>query len=295
MKRKKIIYTAIFALIIIIAAIVLFSSMYTVREDEFGIVKMFGKITTVRDEAGLYLKVPFVEEVSSLPKNKLMYDVPSSELLTSDAKSLVVDNYVIWVIEDPTLFTQRVGTVNEMEKRLDATIYSVVKNTMGTKLQTEIISAGEGNRNEVNKQITEQVNSNLSSEYGVSVLSVEIKKLDLPTDNESAVYARMISDREQIAAALKAEGELEASKIRNETDKQAAIIVSEAKAESDKISGEAEAEYMRIMAAAYNSTEKQEFYEFLRSLDAARISMSDGKKVLILPASSVIGKIFIGE
>ncbi len=295
MKRKKIIYTAIFALIIIIAAIVLFSSMYTVREDEFGIVKMFGKITTVRDEAGLYLKVPFVEEVSSLPKNKLMYDVPSSELLTSDAKSLVVDNYVIWVIEDPTLFTQRVGTVNEMEKRLDATIYSVVKNTMGTKLQTEIISAGEGNRNEVNKQITEQVNSNLSSEYGVSVLSVEIKKLDLPTDNESAVYARMISDREQIAAALKAEGELEASKIRNETDKQAAIIVSAAKAESDKISGEAEAEYMRIMAAAYNSTEKQEFYEFLRSLDAARISMSDGKKVLILPASSVIGKIFIGE
>ena len=295
MKRKKIIYTAVFALIIIIAAIVLFSSMYTVREDEFGIVKMFGKITTVRDEAGLYLKVPFVEEVSSLPKNKLMYDVPSSELLTSDAKSLVVDNYVIWVIEDPTLFTQRVGTVNEMEKRLDATIYSVVKNTMGTKLQTEIISAGEGNRNEVNKQITEQVNSNLSSEYGVSVLSVEIKKLDLPTDNESAVYARMISDREQIAAALKAEGELEASKIRNETDKQAAIIVSEAKAESDKISGEAEAEYMRIMAAAYNSTEKQEFYEFLHSLDAARISMSDGKKVLILPAASVIGKIFIGE
>ncbi|MBQ6052469.1 MAG: protease modulator HflC [Clostridia bacterium] len=287
--------SAIITVCVIIALILLFSSMYTVREDEYGIVKMFGKITTVRSEAGLYLKVPFVEEVSSLPKNKLMYDVPSSELLTSDAKSLVVDNYVIWVIEDPTLFTQRVGTVNEMEKRLDATIYSVVKNTMGTKLQTEIISAGEGNRNEVNKQITEQVNSNLSAEYGVSVLSVEIKKLDLPSDNESAVYARMISDREQIAAALKAEGELEASKIRNETDKQAAIIVSEAKAESDKITGEAEAEYMRIMAEAYDTAEKQEFYEFMRSLEAARISMSDGKKVLILPAESVIGKIFIGE
>lgn len=295
MNRKKIISSAIITVCVIIALILLFSSMYTVREDEYGIVKMFGKITTVRSEAGLYLKVPFVEEVSSLPKNKLMYDVPSSELLTSDAKSLVVDNYVIWVIEDPTLFTQRVGTVNEMEKRLDATIYSVVKNTMGTKLQTEIISAGEGNRNEVNKQITEQVNSNLSAEYGVSVLSVEIKKLDLPSDNESAVYARMISDREQIAAALKAEGELEASKIRNETDKQAAIIVSEAKAESDKITGEAEAEYMRIMAEAYDTAEKQEFYEFMRSLEAARISMSDGKKVLILPAESVIGKIFIGE
>ena len=244
MNMKKYIPAIIIAVVVILAVILLFSSVYTVREDEYGIVKMFGKITTVRNEAGLYLKVPFVEEVSSLPKNKLMYDVPSSELLTSDAKSLVVDNYVIWVIEDPTLFTQRVGTVYEMEKRLDATIYSVVKNTMGTKLQTEIISAGEGNRNEVNKQITEQVNANLSAEYGVSVLSVEIKKLDLPSDNESAVYARMISDREQIAAALKAEGELEASKIRNETDKQATIIVSEAKAESDKITGEAEAEYM---------------------------------------------------
>ncbi|MBO4392496.1 MAG: protease modulator HflC [Clostridia bacterium] len=292
---KKYIPAIIIAVVVILAVILLFSSVYTVREDEYGIVKMFGKITTVRNEAGLYLKVPFVEEVSSLPKNKLMYDVPSSELLTSDAKSLVVDNYVIWVIEDPTLFTQRVGTVYEMEKRLDATIYSVVKNTMGTKLQTEIISAGEGNRNEVNKQITEQVNANLSAEYGVSVLSVEIKKLDLPSDNESAVYARMISDREQIAAALKAEGELEASKIRNETDKQATIIVSEAKAESDKITGEAEAEYMRIMAEAYDTAEKQEFYEFIRSLEAARISMADGKKVLILPAESVIGKIFLGD
>ncbi len=295
MNMKKYIPAIIIAVVVILAVILLFSSVYTVREDEYGIVKMFGKITTVRNEAGLYLKVPFVEEVSSLPKNKLMYDVPSSELLTSDAKSLVVDNYVIWVIEDPTLFTQRVGTVYEMEKRLDATIYSVVKNTMGTKLQTEIISAGEGNRNEVNKQITEQVNANLSAEYGVSVLSVEIKKLDLPSDNESAVYARMISDREQIAAALKAEGELEASKIRNETDKQATIIVSEAKAESDKIIGEAEAEYMRIMAEAYDTAEKQEFYEFIRSLEAARISMADGKKVLILPAESVIGKIFIDD
>ena len=295
MQIKKYISRIIMIVIILLAIIVLFSSMYTVREDEYGIIKMFGKIMTIRSDAGLYLKIPFVEEVSSLPKNKLMYDVPSSELLTSDAKSLVVDNYVIWIIDDPTLFTQRVGTVNEMEKRLDATIYSVVKNTMGTKLQTEIISAGTGNRNEVNKQITDQVNNNLSGEYGVSVLSVEIKKLDLPTDNESAVYARMISDREQIAAALTAEGELEAAKIRNETDKQASIIISAAKAESEKITGEAEAEYMRIMSEAYDSPEKQEFYEFIRSLEAAKISMSDGKKILILPANSVIGRVFVGE
>jgi len=294
MKAKKV-FPFILGFIVLIGLYLLFSSFYIVREDEYGIVKRFGKITVVREEAGLYLKIPFVEELSTLPDKKLMYDVPSSELLTSDAKSLVVDNYVIWTIEDPTLFTQRVGTVSEMEKRLDATIYSVVKNTMGTKLQTEIISAGTGNRNEVNKQITDQVNVNLSAEYGVKVFSVEIKKLDLPSDNESAVYNRMISDREQIAAALTAEGNLEASKIRNETDKKAAIIISEANAESEKIKGEADAEYMRILAEAYDTNDKKEFYEFYRSLESAKVAMDGSSKTLILPADSVLGRLFIGD
>ncbi len=284
-------------IIILIAAVCLVNSMYIVRENEYGVVKQFGKISVIREEAGLYFKIPFIEEFSTLPRNLQMYDVPSSELLTSDAKSLVVNNYVVWYIEDPEKFIQRIGTISEMENRLDATIYSVVKNTMGTKLQSEIISAAgeEGNRNAVNQQITEEVTQNLNTEYGVTVVSVEIKKLDLPSDNESAVYSRMISDRNQIAAALTAEGELEASKIRNETDKQASIILSEAAAQAEKLKGEAEAEYMRILAEAYNSAEKQEFYEFYRSLDAMKIALSGGKKVVILPASSDIAKILMGE
>lgn len=294
---KKTISLLVTAVIIVIAAVLLFNSMYIVRENEYGVVKQFGKISVIREEAGLYFKIPFIEEYSTLPKNLQMYDVPSSELLTSDAKSLVVDNYVVWYIENPEKFIQRIGTISEMENRLDATIYSVVKNTLGTKLQSEIISAtdDDGNRNKVNSQITEEVTSNLNTEYGVTVVSVEIKKLDLPTDNESSVYNRMISDRNQIAAALTAEGELEASKIRNETDKQASIILSEAEAEAEKIKGEAEAEYMRILAEAYNSEEKQEFYEFYRSLDALKIALADGKKVLILSSDSAVSQIISGN
>ena len=294
---KKAVSLSVVLVVLLIAAMLILNSMYIVRENEYGVVKQFGKISVIREEAGLYFKIPFIEEYSTLPKNLLMYDVPSSELLTSDAKSLVVNNYVVWYIEDPEKFIQRIGTISEMENRLDATIYSVVKNTMGTKLQSEIISAAndEGNRNAVNQQITEEVTSNLNTEYGVTVLSVEIKKLDLPSDNESAVYNRMISDRNQIAAALTAEGELEASKIRNETDKQAAIILSEASAQAEKLRGEAEAEYMRILAEAYNSKEKQEFYEFYRSLDALKLALSDGKKVVILPADSDIAKILMGK
>lgn len=298
MKKTIKIIAACFA--VIIALIVVVSMAYTVAEDQYGIIRQFGKVVDIRTEPGLYFKIPMVQEISYLPKNKRVYDVPSSDVLTSDKKALVVDNYVIWSIVDPLVFVQRVGTIEEMEKRLDAAIYSVVKNTMGTKEQSDIIQAGsggQGNRNEVNKAITESVNSQINEEYGVSVISVEIKRLDLPTDNEAAVYNRMISDREQIAASYKAEGDLEASKIRNETDKSASIILSTANAEAERIKGEGEAEYMRIIASAYDSVQEQEFYEFTRSLEAAKKSMmtNGNKKVLILPADSTIAKIFMGE
>lgn len=297
---KKTVKIIIGSFVAIIALIVVFSMTYTVAEDEFGIIRQFGKVVDIRTEPGLYFKIPMVEEISYLPKNKRVYDVPSSEVLTSDKKALVVDNYVVWAIEDPLTFVQNVGTIEEIEKRLDAAIYSVVKNTMGSSLQSDIIQAGsggQGNRNEINKAITEDVNKQVEKEYGVLVTSVEIKRLDLPIDNESAVYNRMISDREQIAATYRAEGALEAAKIHNETDKSASIILSTAKAEAEKLMGEGEAEYMRIIAAAYDSIQKQDFYRFTRSLDAARNSMltNGNKKVLILPADSTIAKIFMGE
>lgn len=121
------------------------------------------------------------------------------------------------------------------------------------------------------------MNNQLNQEYGVEILLVEVKKLDLPSDNEAAVYSRMISDRQQIAAAYKAEGELEASKIQNETDKQATIIKSQASAEAEKIRGEAEAEYMKILAEAYKTPEQQEFYSFYRSIEALKESMNRRK------------------
>ena len=119
--------------------------------------------------------------------------------------------------------------------------------------------ASENSRNEVNGLITEMVNQQVTSEYGVKVMSIEIKKLDLPEDNEAAVYERMISERQQMAAKYIAEGELEASVIRNDTDKQAAIIISEASAEAEKLKGEGEAEYMRIIAEAYATPDQVEF------------------------------------
>lgn len=294
MTGKKVGKIVLIVAIVFAALVVLLTSLYTVREDEFGIVRRFGKVVDVKSEAGLYIKTPFVEEVSALPKNKRMYDVPPSDVLTMDKKALVVDNYVVWRITDPLTFVQRVGTVEEMEKRIDAATYSVVKNTLGTKNQTDIIKTGVDGRNAFNELITGDVNNQLTNQYGVEILLVEVKKLDLPSDNEAAVYNRMISDRQQIAAAYKAEGELEASKIKNETDKKATIIKSEASADAEKIRGEAEAEYMRILANAYKTPEQQSFYSFYRSLDALKISIQ-GEKKLILSADSEIAKALMGQ
>ncbi len=300
MTKKAKLSLIIAGIIVALAVILIASTAYTVGEDQYGIVRQFGKVVSIKDEAGIYIKIPFMEDVSYLPKNLLVYDVTPSDVLTSDKKALVVDSYVVWKITDPLTFVQSIGTVDEMESRLDAATFSVVKNTMGTMEQTSIIQSGasENSRNEVNGLITEMVNQQVTSEYGVKVMSIEIKKLDLPEDNEAAVYERMISERQQMAAKYIAEGELEASVIRNDTDKQAAIIISEASAEAEKLKGEGEAEYMRIIAEAYATPDQVEFYEFYRSLEAMRIAMANQnneKRVLILSQDSFIAQMFIGE
>ena len=300
-KTKKIIIIVAAVIAEILLLSLISSTMYSVGENQFGIVRQFGQVVDIKNDPGLYFKVPFVQEIDYLPKNTQLYDVTPSDVLTSDKKSLVVDSYAIWKIVDPLEFVQSIGTLGEMEGRLDAATYSVVKNTLGTMIQTDIIMAGSDTtnyRNELNKIITDRVNEQVKNEYGVEIVAIEVKKLDLPSDNEAAVYERMISDRKQIAAAYIAEGDLEASKIKNDTDKEAAITVSEAKAKAETLKGEAEAKYMQILAGAYSSSERQDFYSFYRSLETAKTLVKDdgsGNMTLILPKDSELAKIFIGN
>ena len=300
-KTKKIIIIVAAVIAAILLLSLISSTMYSVGENQFGIVRQFGQVVDIKNDPGLYFKVPFVQEIDYLPKNTQLYDVTPSDVLTSDKKSLVVDSYAIWKIVDPLEFVQSIGTLGEMEGRLDAATYSVVKNTLGTMIQTDIIMAGSDTtnyRNELNKIITDRVNEQVKNEYGVEIVAIEVKKLDLPSDNEAAVYERMISDRKQIAAAYIAEGDLEASKIKNDTDKEAAITVSEAKAKAETLKGEAEAKYMQILAGAYSSSERQDFYSFYRSLETAKTLVKDdgsGNMTLILPRDSELAKIFIGN
>ncbi|HIX93659.1 MAG TPA: protease modulator HflC [Firmicutes bacterium] len=285
------------AIIIIAAVIVLLviamSSLYTVAENEYACVMRFSEIVKVNETPGLHIKIPFVDDIRYFPKTTLIYDIPPSEVLTSDKKNMTVDSYVIWEIADPLTFYRTLSSTMEAESRLNALTYTALKNLMGTLEQNDIINMDDASeRNDIYASITTEVAS-LCSTYGINVLDVKIKRFDLPDNNEQAVYDRMISDRNQIAEKYTADGNYEASIIRNEVDKEVNIIVSNAEAEAARLEAEGEQEYMRLLAEAYNTDDKKEFYEFTRALDALKASLTGEGKTVIIDDDSMLGQILM--
>ncbi|MEA4970028.1 MAG: protease modulator HflC [Candidatus Pelethousia sp.] len=290
---KKLTGKLIGAVLLIAAAVTLFSSAYTVGENEYACVVRFEKIMSTTEQAGLHFKMPFLEGVKKFPKAVMFYDIPPSEVLTSDKQNMTVDSYVLWQIENPRLFYQALGNTTIAEQRLDALTYNALKNIMGTLAQKDIINENAGSeRNDIYEGIAANV-STIAKNYGIRVVDVKIKRFDLPEANEQAVYGRMISERNQIAEKYTADGQYEASIIRNDVDKQVNILVSNAKAEAAKLEAEGEQEYMRILAEAYDTADKQAFYEFTLSLEALEASLTSGEKTIILGRDSALGKVLL--
>ena len=274
--------------------LLLFGSMYTVEENQYACTFRFSQIISTTAEPGLHFKVPFIDSVQYFSKATQFYDIPPSEVLTSDKQNMTVDCYVLWSITDPQLFYQSLGSATVAEERLNAITYNALKTAMGTLAQSQIINMNDGaERNEIYEGITTTVDKQAVI-YGIHVEDVKIKQFDLPDSNLNAVYSRMISERNQMAEKYSADGNYEASIIRNEVDKQVNIIISNAEAESAKLVAQGEAEYMRLLAAAYDSADKKEFYEFILALDALEASLTGEEKTIILDADSELAKILTG-
>ena len=286
---------AIITIVIVLAVIIgLGSSMFTVQENEYACTVRFSQIIDTTSESGLHFKVPFLDNVKYFSKATMLYDIPPSEVLTSDKQNMTVDCYVLWEIEDPKKFYQTLGNATVAEQRLDALTYTALKNTMGTLAQADIINMNDGaERNEIYDGITAIVDSQAAT-YGISVEDVKIKRFDLPESNLNAVYSRMISERNQIAEKYTADGNYEASIIRNDVDKQVNIIVSNAEAEAAALEAEGEAEYMRLLAEAYDTQDEKDFYEFTLALDALKQSLNGSEKTVILDANSELAQILMG-
>jgi len=297
MSKKKI---TIYTVIIILAVILIWigmSSFYTVRENEYALVIRFAKVqnTETSPGPGLHFKIPIIDEVRYFPKEKRFYDIKPSPVLTKDSKNMTVDYFIVWRITDPFVFyTQLLGSISNAESRLDNVTYNAIKNTIGRFEQNAIISStDERSRDYINETVTSQSRANVA-EFGIEVIDVKIKSFELPPDNEQAVIDRMISDRARAAAEFRADGEKEYNLIKNEVDKEVNIKVSDAEAEAERIKAEGESEYMRRLAEAYNTPERREFYNFMRGLEALKVSLEGKEKTVILDKDSQLAKILIG-
>jgi membrane protease subunit HflC len=291
---KKIIIRVLAAIIVLLAVIVALSSFYVVPENEYACTVRFSKIIDTKGSPGLYFKTPFIDNIRVFPKAIMFYDIPPSEVLTADKQNMTVDSYVLWRIVEPLKFFQTLGSVSVAEERLDAMTYNALKNIMGTLAQRDIINEDDASqRNDIYSGISTNVDT-IAKNYGIEVVDVKIKRFDLPEANEQAVYSRMISERNQISEKYAADGEYEASIIRNDVDKQVNIIVSNAQAQAAKIEAEGEQEYMKMLAQAYNTDDKRDFYEYMLALDALKASLDGSNKTVILGRDSVLAKLLLG-
>lgn len=275
--------------VLLAAVIVLMNSAFVIKENQYGLIREFGRIERVISEPGLYFKIPFVQEKGTVTKELLLYDIAKSDVITKDKKSMIVDSFVLWRVTDPKVFAQTLNTSSvNAEGRINVAVYNAIKNVISSMTQADIIAArGQELTNLIMANVTSSV-----SQYGIEITTVEIKLLDLPEDNKDAVFERMISERENIAATYTAEGNSEAQMIRNTTDKEIALLISEAEKKAEILKAEGEAQYMEIMSAAYNDELRADFYSFTRSLDALKNSIVGRNKTIILDKSSPITQIF---
>lgn len=272
-------------ILIIIIVVLLFLTnltLFVVDETKQAIVLQFGKPVRAIKEPGLNWKLPFIQNVVYFEDRLLSYDTAPTEIITKDKKTLIVDNYARWKIKDPLLFLQTVRDLIGAQARLDDIIYSELRVDLGLYEMSEIVSE---KRDFIMKKVTE-ISDEKANTYGIEIVDVRIKRVDLPPENEKYIFDRMRAERERIAKQYRAEGEEESAKIIADTEKEKTIILAEAYKTAQILKGEADAEAIKIYSESFK--QNPEFYKFFRSLEAYKVSLKDQTTILLSPESEFL-------
>ena len=285
-RTRKFLTVAALALVALTA---LYRTVFTIDETQFAVVTQFGKPVRTITTAGLKLKWPW-QSLLSFEKRLMIYNPRPSEFLTRDKKNIVVDSYVAWRVADPNRFLQTVNDLTGAEMRLHDTVWAAAAAALGNTDLSALVSIRpeEAPVQDVMRQVTEQSRARALELYGVEIVDVRMKRLNLPAQNRESVFARMRAERERIAKQYRAEGEAEALKIRAEADKEKARIISEAYREAEKIRGDGDAQSTRIYAEAYSRDPK--FYKLVRTLEAYK-KVIDPNTTAILSSDSELLKL----
>jgi membrane protease subunit HflC len=270
----------VFMVFFILIAIVGLSTVFTVDETRQVVILQFGEPVRIIKTPGLYFKLPAPLQVAQHFDDRLLeYDVAPEEILSKDKKSLIVDNYVRWRIVDPLLFLQTVQTEPIAKTRIDDIVYSELRRELGTHNMSEIITES---REIIMEKVTRE-SATATKPYGIEVVDVRLKRVDLPQNNEQSIYRRMQAERIRQANKFRSEGEEESQKIKASTDKDKTIILATAYKEAEEVKGEGEAKAVDIYARAFSKD--PDFYEFYRTLETYKIIL-DKKTTLVLPTNS---------
>ena len=273
---KKDIRTIVFSVIAILVIFIGTSFFgYNTKNNNVLIVQL-GEVVDTKTEPGIYFKIPIIQTTKNIYVGERLYDIPSSEVITSDKKSMIANCYVTWKITDPKKYYQTLSSEAVAQGRIDVVVYNAMKNVISSTSQDDVIGGKDGSLGEtIMKKISME-------QYGITITANEIKVLDLPDVNKDAVYNRMISERNAIAAEYKANGERDAKNIRSAADAKARILISDAQVIAASAKAEGESGYFKTLADAYGaSPERQEFYNFIIGLDAMKESLAKGGTIAI--------------
>lgn len=269
----------VLVVVLIVLGILVSQAAYVVKEYQVGIVLQLGKPVGDVRKPGLHFKMPFVQTALLFDTRIMDYTTESSEILTIDKKTMVVDNYTKWRIINPLEFYRTVRTLAGAQARLDDIVYSQLRVSLGRFTLTEIVSS---DRQQIMADVTDR-SSELLKEYGIEVLDVRIKRTDLPAENEMAIFKRMQAERVRQAKQYRSEGQEEADKIKSQADKERAILLAEAERKAAILRGEGDAESTRIYAESLQKA--PEFYSFMRSLEAYLKSFENNSRFILTPDS----------
>ncbi len=267
---KKLIIS-ILAIVVIVSS----TSLFQVSEIENTVVIRLGKPKRVVTEPGLYVKVPFIDDVRYFDKRLLNYDAAPKGIIIKEKKSIVIDNYARWKISDPLLFLQSVQNIGGAQARLDDIVYSELRREMGKYTLSEIISS---KRDIIMENVTKE-SREIAKSSGIDIIDVRIKRVELPKENEQNIYKRMEAERNQQAKKYRAEGREKSLEITSQADQEKTIILAEAYRKSEELKGEGDAKALEIYADAYNRD--PEFYKFMKTLESYETIMDNKTKVIL--------------
>lgn len=289
---RKFVKTAITLTVIFAIAVILLANVFIVKEGEYRVVRQFGEITRIIEEPGLNMKIPFIQSVTSLPKNQMNYNVLEAEISTKDKKRIIIDNYAVWKITDARKMISNARNIINAEARMEEFIYSVIRNEMGKLDYVDVVNEENSKRGNLNDLVTQKVNEFLDEgNFGIEVIDVRMKRIDLPEENEHSIYTRMISERESTAQRYLSEGDAEKKIIMAETDRGVQEMLATAKKDAAIIHAEGEAEAAKIYNNAFSKD--PEFYNLYRTLQSYSRTIGEDT-VIIMPADSPYAKILTG-